>query len=473
MMPKPALRPPPPSSSQSPLLRDYATIFTVWALQKLVILALSLTANYSYDTSTTILFDTNSANDWSHLRWLTERYTRWDTLYFTELSRRGNVWEQEWAFGRGWWRLVGVVAEGISPPLTGILLSHLSHLGAVFMLHNLTQSLQFSQQQALLTSLLHALSPAGIFLAAGYTESLFAFLSFAGMLLYTKRTWWADFLAAVVWGYSGTVRSTGIFYAGFWAWKGVVEPVFTLGLGQKGGLVLGRVVWYALLGIIVLAGFGWTQWEAYQTYCPGRPWCDERLPMIYNFVQSHYWDVGFLRYWTLNQVPMWILAGPMLVLSALSTMYYAKYATRKVEVDLELVPFVVLQAFLILAAVTTMHVQIWTRVSSASIPTYWYAADVVLKSLRREVHDDQGSVEGKRTRSRPVVRERHVTDELKPDSKPEVYRRTRSGHVGRRELVGEKRGRGQGVNWGKVIVGFFVGYSWVQALLYSRFLPPA
>ncbi|ODQ50326.1 mannosyltransferase [Saitoella complicata NRRL Y-17804] len=401
-MSKPALRPPLSSSTRSTLLRDHGLIFAVWALQKLVIFALSLTSKYAYDSSTTILFDANSDNGWSHLRWLTERYTRWDTLYFTELSRRGNVWEQEWAFGRGWWGLVGVVAEGISPPLTGILLSHLSHLGAVFMLYNLTQSLQFSRHHALLTSLLHALSPAGIFLAAGYTESLFALLSFVGMLLYSKRTWWADFLAAVVWGYSGTVRSTGIFYAGFWAWRGVVEPVLISSSLRKGAL--GRVVWFAFLGVIVLSGFVWTQWEAYQIYCPGRPWCDSRLPMIYNFVQSHYWAVGFLRYWTLNQVPMWILAGPMLALSTLSTVHYAKYATRNVE----LVPFVVLQAFLILVAVTTMHVQIWTRVSSSSVPTYWYAADI-----------------------------------------------------------------GRGVNWGKVIVGFFVGYNWVQALLYSRFLPPA
>ncbi|BFZ64791.1 Cruciform DNA binding protein [Saitoella coloradoensis] len=62
---------------------------TVWALQKPVIfpLELSLTSNYAYDTSSTILFDASSANDWSHLR---------------------NVWEQEWAFERGWWKLVGV-----------------------------------------------------------------------------------------------------------------------------------------------------------------------------------------------------------------------------------------------------------------------------------------------------------------------------------------------------------------------------
>ncbi|KAK1586553.1 hypothetical protein Q3G72_003701 [Acer saccharum] len=25
-----------------------------------------------------------------------------------------------------------------------------------------------------------------------------------------------------------------------------------------------------------------------------RPWCKARVPLLYNFIQSHYWQVGFL-----------------------------------------------------------------------------------------------------------------------------------------------------------------------------------
>ncbi len=32
-----------------------------------------------------------------------------------------------------------------------------------------------------------------------------------------------------------------------------------------------------------------------------RPWCATALPYAYGFVQSEYWGVGFLRYWTLSQ----------------------------------------------------------------------------------------------------------------------------------------------------------------------------
>lgn len=33
-----------------------------------------------------------------------------------------------------------------------------------------------------------------------------------------------------------------------------------------------------------------------------RPWCSTSLPNIYSFVQSHYWGVGFLQYFKLQQV---------------------------------------------------------------------------------------------------------------------------------------------------------------------------
>lgn len=33
-----------------------------------------------------------------------------------------------------------------------------------------------------------------------------------------------------------------------------------------------------------------------------RPWCSSALPNIYSFVQSHYWGVGLLRYFELQQV---------------------------------------------------------------------------------------------------------------------------------------------------------------------------
>lgn len=48
------------------------------------------------------------------------------------------------------------------------------------------------------------------------------------------------------------------------------------------------------------------QFSGWRSFCHKgiveRPWCSSGLPNIYSFVQSHYWGVGLLRYFKLQQV---------------------------------------------------------------------------------------------------------------------------------------------------------------------------
>lgn len=45
-------------------------------------------------------------------------------------------------------------------------------------------------------------------------------------------------------------------------------------------------------------------------------WCYGRLPLlsIYSHVQSEYWGVGLFRYWTISQLPNFLIAAPPLAL---------------------------------------------------------------------------------------------------------------------------------------------------------------
>ena len=63
----------------------------------------------------------------------------------------------------------------------------------------------------------------------------------------------------------------------------------------------------------VIAGF---QYYGYYTFCrdssiPSPEWCEYKLPMLYAYVQEHYWNQGLWRYWQMKQIPNFALAVPM------------------------------------------------------------------------------------------------------------------------------------------------------------------
>ncbi|CAI5461302.1 unnamed protein product [Closterium sp. Yama58-4] len=52
-------------------------------------------------------------------------------------------------------------------------------------------------------------------------------------------------------------------------------------------------------------------------------WCMDSIPYIYGYVQRKYWDVGFLRYFQLKQLPNFLLASPTLLLSLSAVLSFA------------------------------------------------------------------------------------------------------------------------------------------------------
>lgn len=263
----------------------------------------------------------------------------WDSVYFTHIAEKGYLFEQEFAWGP----LLPLGLKFVNPILFGCS----CHYVAVLFFHRASQKETVSERIAKLSTLLYILSPAGIFLCVGYTEPLFAALSLIALSLLPQR----PFIAAGLFGLSGLTRATGVLNAIFFLPR-KPEPM--------------RLLKSAIYMAIVCVPWTLTQVHAYVRYCPGRPWCDRSLPLIYTFVQDHYWNVGFGRYFTLSNLPLFIISAPM-------------YALCLASLDFSLVS--VQQGLMTFLTFTSAHAQIITRMSSSFPRIYWYVA-------RRLVQDD-------------------------------------------------------------------------------------
>lgn len=258
------------------------------------------------------------------------------------------------------------------------------------------------------TACLHVISPAGLFLSASYGESAFALLNFGGMALFMAGrpqqhdnidilyATSATVASGVAFGLASVVRSNGLFSGIILAWDAVTYlPRLQGTLLQRQWNDMIRLIGLLLAGTIMLVFQILLQGQAYLQYCTGeswRPWCSWFPPSIYTWVQQHYWGVGFLRYWTLSNLPLFALAAPMMAVllgtgvvamrrNQLMAMIQGVTSVdtkspKKSLADAEarfanlMARFALPQLVLAVLALTTFHVQIINRISSGY--PVWY-----------------------------------------------------------------------------------------------------
>lgn len=481
--------------------------FLAW---KAFLLSIVLASSFfsSYDSSTSLALDLgpDHAPDSPPLPSsladaIATRLTRWDAIYFTAIAHRGYLYEQEWAFGPGLPYFVSKVllpltsALGLRLPrtrktaaLASIAAANASHLAAVLLLYALVcRVFPRRRNLALTAGLLHVISPAGMFLSAPYAESSFAALSFAGCLIYVApdlvpapasiQRGLSLVISGALFGLATACRTNGML-------NGVVFAVELLSLlygvlTERRGSALTRLCGALPLlvptvvgGILVASGSVIPQALAYARYCSGasdpRPWCGNLVPSIYAFVQEHYWYVppghpaswgshavadstrntGFLRYWTLPNLPLFLLAFPMLtiLLASSSTVIPQVLPSLSTLPARLLLSMSIAQALLALLTITSYHVQIVTRLASGYPVWYiWLAA--ALSPAKAEGPGGAGGKGGGHGDKAGAGGE--VGDE----------------RVLRPGLSGGRYGRG--------IVKYMVLYATVQGVLFCCFLPPA
>ncbi|GAA99627.1 glycosyltransferase family 76 protein [Mixia osmundae IAM 14324] len=308
-------------------------------------------------------------------------FARWDALHFLAIGQHGYTLEQQYAFMPMLPRLLASLDQPEHAILLVSCLANLASVAASVMLYSLVLSLVDDRRQARLAALLFALAPSPATQSSPYNEPFFALFTFLGMLCVQHLGLLANLVAAGSFALATSFRSLGVLHAGFFIW-----PVLT----RKISLV--RAAGLLVLTAVPLAPFALEQRRAWLLFCqadlPAPSWCSRSLPLIYSYVQEEYWQSGFMRYWTLQQLPNFALAAPVFALSiAASASFYRKHGARSLPFSrsasqIVLAPFVHLHTAQWLLLLFSSHVQIALRLVATGPVTFLFAAELLLSDWK-------------------------------------------------------------------------------------------
>lgn len=367
---------------------------------------------------------------------------RWDAEHFLFIAERGYLLEHNCAFLPLFPLSLRALA-GLLPwpaelqPRSRLLLSAallnalLSALAAAALL-GLGRAVLREHRLPFLAALLFSLSPAGVFMAAAYSESMFALLAFSAMWQLERGHSW---LSGLLFSLAAGARANGMVNAGFFLYSRGRSFALQLQAGSASPRAL-PLLWkqglsLACSAFLVCAGvflpFALFQYYAYLRFCsPGTgldqaipeallqlardkgyrvvgtagaepPWCSQRFPVVYSYIQDTYWNVGFLRYFQLKQVPNFLLALPVTLLGSWAAWTYVSTNPRHcLTLGLErrkseekgkardgfcgpaAFVYVVHATALLAFGFFCMHVQVLTRFLGSSSPIlYWFPAHLL------------------------------------------------------------------------------------------------
>ncbi|ALC41940.1 veg [Drosophila busckii] len=351
----------------------------------------------------------------------------WDGEYFLHIANYLYTYENTLAFYPLYpvvVRYVALACYSLRMPLSlysltfvvAVVLNVWLFCEAANMLYQLTQCVFNDLNKSWHAALVFCFNPASIFFSAIYSESLFAYASFMLMLECVKPKQEFKYLRICLSLTAClTCRSNGLVALGFPLYFFVRRLVLSCHPRRRRQIM--KMSMAILIPLVILHTYYFYIYRLYcipskklkhpqniQDYASERkyllsgkgplesPWCQYTLPFPYSYVQSNYWDVGFLRYYQWKQFPNFMLALPMLVfmhwhcynyLRQLITKIWPQAAAwRDVLKAQKALPFVLHGTFLTLVCALFVHIQVSTRLLASATPIfYWFAADYLPKPL--------------------------------------------------------------------------------------------
>lgn len=328
----------------------------------ITLLILTSSLQQSFDTSHELLsysLDAQTSHGLSlgSFNWLLT-FVRWDTIYFlssaspstTRQHAGGYQWEQTLAFQPGIisiLRITGYVTpslDGMWSPTAALLLTtvlaNLATLVGPVLLFRLGWRVVRDKKVAETAALLSIFAPSsGTTLTSPTPEPFFSIACLMGMLALENTNkqgsvgWGQVMFASISFAIATSFRANGVLLVAYIAFA-LLNRV-----RRDNHVVL--LLKLVLGGTICIAPNVLFQTWAYTRFCLAdhtRPWCENRWPSVYSFVQSHYWNVGFMRYWEVAQIPNFFLASPVLFMVGYAGWVFYRDSTAG-QILASLIPF--------------------------------------------------------------------------------------------------------------------------------------
>lgn len=347
-------------------------------------------------------------------------FCRWDGQHFLSISLYGYTNVEKFAFFPlypylmahvGVWLLRpldGLISEPYRCILAGYIISNITSAAAAVVVYRFWVRLTQSVSTAHYSVALCIIQPATVFFMSCYTESIYFCATIVGVYLLcekTPRPW----LATLSFSVASACRSNGFLNSGFLVhfWIYQIARWRYRGGDDRGYVVRKLLVLCSQIMIIVSPFFifqiyGWVRYCNSQHLCElsdsldceseKKPFCTWKIPLVYSYVQT-LWDNGFLKYWQIKKIPLFMLATP--------TIYWSYLSIKKVSYECGLKDVFALRAaklnkpwagnpmliasalhltFLVIFGIFFMNVEVITRLVWSSSPLIYIFSTQVLQT---------------------------------------------------------------------------------------------
>lgn len=327
-----------------------------------------------------------------------KKFVVWDSVYFSDLFINEKKFEHHFVWSTGWiFFIKKVIRCGKdnfhSKLILSIFFSNLFHVLSIILLYFYTiqffsdRSVKKEKQDKYLkklaekTCIIAILFQSNGFQISNYSENISIFTTLISLYFYNKSIEYvgsekkktisnpiyyilSGLFSAMAFMFRSNLLFLGIIYL-----KDLIDFVFSKKL-QKFPALLS-----ILAGSQILISYLIRDVTATNKFCTQKhDWCQKLLPSLYLHVQKKYWNVGFLKYWTKNNIANFLITIPIIGIYTLSIFHHIKEKNKKIKQQL----LIIIDIVTLINGILFWNVQILNRILNAIPTTYWYLAEATL-----------------------------------------------------------------------------------------------